>query len=195
MKDYKRTQIRNKQVVTVHKVAIDRHLASWFKQQRIFVGYRREGSSFESWWGQEVFLFSKAFTLPLGPYKSSYSMYTGVLRPEREVHYSRPSCIKVMNEWSPTCAVSICFHGVDMDTFISAALMEVFLVVSLNSCRQTSYGTANYATTGFFHVLSSSSFSVPPITGHTRTYYELLATSINVPQKGRVVPAHAIEKA
>jgi hypothetical protein len=68
-----------------------------------------------------------------------------------------------------------------------------FFVVSLSSCRQISYGTANYATIVFFHILSSSPFSVPPVTGHT--YYELLATSLNVPQIGRAVPAHAIKKA
>jgi hypothetical protein len=79
-----------------------------------------------------------------------------------------------------------------MDTFISAVLMEVFLMVSLSSCRQISFGTANYATTVFFHILSSSSFSVPPVTGHT--YYEILATSLNIPQKYRAVPAHAIKK-
>ena len=92
----------------------------------------------------------------------------------------------------PLLSLSICFHGVDMDTFISAVLTEVFFVVSLSSCMQTSYGTANYATTVLFHILTSSSFSVPPVTGHI--YYELLATSLNVPRKGRAVPARAIKK-
>jgi hypothetical protein len=45
-------------------------------------------------------------------------------------------------------------------------LMEDFFVVSLSSCRQISYGTANYAVTVSFHTLSSSSFTVSPITGH-----------------------------
>jgi len=77
--------------------------------------------------------------------------------------------------------------------YISCAGGSFFFVISLSSCRQISYGTADYATIVFFHILSSSSFSIPPIAGHT--YCALLATSLNVQQKGRVVPAHGIKKA
>ena len=93
----------------------------------------------------ESFLFSKTQT-DSRAHPASYSMCHGVVpRGQRgggcEVDHSSPSSANVMNEWSYTCPLPVCFHGVNRDNFIfpTALVAGLILSPSLRQHRKSSF--------------------------------------------------------
>ena len=84
---------------------------------------------FESWQGQEIFLFCKSSALALGskqpPIQWVPRFFPGVK--QCDVGHSPPSSAKVKNEWSYTSAFCLCCHDVGRGniTFLPAVFCDI----------------------------------------------------------------------
>jgi len=137
------------------------------------MGWMSKG--FNSWQGQEIFLFLNTSRLGLGPTRPPIHWIPGLLvrgvKPlGHQAYNSPPSTAKVKNEWNST-SVSILLHCIVFSTLSPTNAAHYGVVVGMPRCPITenshsqSYGsleslkTTTLLNTVSFHILSDSQFN------------------------------------
>lgn len=102
-------------------------------KKSVYFDYTTEESFFDFKQEQDVSAFPKSSRPSVGPTQSPVQLvpvffFSAVRQSGRDAGCTPPSAVEVKNEWSCTCAPSMCLDGVDREKFtFSFVLLMSFL--------------------------------------------------------------------